>query len=167
MIMRTRSLRIAGVPLLLLLCSSLVAESTHSLHFPGLSKRNTETHQAHNDKALDKRYPQDHSVICNHNHSNEEDMNKVGLAFTARCTCGKVKVAIETLERAPPLRLVCYCADCRGYYESLDRLAIEKGLPPTAFLDVSIPLHVFDCLDSSSLNSSPTGHVPCSFLCSL
>ena len=66
--------------------------------------------------------------------------------FVARCTCGKVEVAIQTLETAPPLRLVCYCKDCRGYYESLDRLAIEKGLPPAGILDVSTSFSWFRIL---------------------
>jgi hypothetical protein len=59
------------------------------------------------------------------------------VSFTARCSCGKVQAAIQTLEKAPPLRLVCYCKDCRGYYETLNRIASEKSLPPAAVIDVS------------------------------
>jgi hypothetical protein len=62
------------------------------------------------------------------------------LSFTARCRCGKVQVAVQTLERAPPLRLVCYCKDCRGYYETLNRIAAEKDLPPASVLDVSFTI---------------------------
>ncbi|CAJ1934993.1 unnamed protein product [Cylindrotheca closterium] len=40
----------------------------------------------------------------------------------ASCSCGKVKARIQTLdddEAPPPMRLVCYCRDCRGYFETL------------------------------------------------
>lgn len=46
----------------------------------------------------------------------------------ATCACGKVKARIQTSDDsstnfvAPaPIRLVCYCRDCRGYFETLNR----------------------------------------------
>jgi hypothetical protein len=47
---------------------------------------------------------------------------QVATAFTASCHCGTVKASIDTLQDAPPLRLVCYCKDCRGYYETLTKM---------------------------------------------
>mmetsp|Transcript_6484 Transcript_6484/g.11927 ORF Transcript_6484/g.11927 Transcript_6484/m.11927 type:complete len:217 (+) Transcript_6484:75-725(+) len=47
------------------------------------------------------------------------------LAFRAQCQCGKVCSSIHSLEKAPPLRLVCYCKDCRGYYETLNKVALS------------------------------------------
>jgi Family of unknown function (DUF6151) len=60
---------------------------------------------------------------------------KQALSFTSACHCGKVKASINTLPEAPPLRLVCYCKDCRGYYETLTKNSgvchtkIGKDLP--------------------------------------
>ena len=59
------------------------------------------------------------------------------ISFTAKCTCGKVQAAIHTLQQSPPLRIVCYCKDCRGYYQTLNHMAGAEGLPPAAVLDVS------------------------------
>ena len=61
------------------------------------------------------------------------------LKFETSCSCGKVQLAVETLESgAPsPLRLICYCTDCRGYYETLNCQAVEKGQAAPALLDVS------------------------------
>jgi hypothetical protein len=36
---------------------------------------------------------------------------------TVQCTCGKVQLVIES---PSALRLVCYCKDCRGYYQTLN-----------------------------------------------
>jgi hypothetical protein len=77
------------------------------------------------------------TVTTNDTTTSMNKSSKAVFTFGAKCTCGKVEVAIETLEKAPPVRMVCYCSDCRGYYESLDRIAIEKGLPPSGILDVS------------------------------
>ena len=58
------------------------------------------------------------------------------LSFRAKCQCGKVVARINSVENAPPLRLVCYCKDCRGYYESLNHLAADAGAKtPPAKLD--------------------------------
>lgn len=50
------------------------------------------------------------------------------LIANATCACGKVKARIQTSDDsssnsvAPaPIRLVCYCRDCRGYFETLNR----------------------------------------------
>ncbi|KAL3940338.1 MAG: hypothetical protein SGBAC_005109 [Bacillariaceae sp.] len=50
------------------------------------------------------------------------------LIANATCACGKVKARIQTADDsssnsvAPaPIRLVCYCRDCRGYFETLNR----------------------------------------------
>lgn len=62
------------------------------------------------------------------------------LIFTAQCKCGKVKCLIHALDTSPPLRLVCYCQDCRGYYETLNRMAdtkaaVSKDSTPPAPID--------------------------------
>ena len=61
------------------------------------------------------------------------------LAFKATCKCGKVCASINALEKSPPLRLVCYCKDCRGYFETMNRIAASdpatKNNPPPAQLD--------------------------------
>lgn len=91
--------------------------------------------------------------------------SKTVFNFASRCTCGKVEAAIETLEKAPPIRLVCYCSDCRGYYESLDRLALENGSAPSGILDVSsaVGYPCFVTVKFSSLFFQPS-HLPCSIL---
>ena len=55
--------------------------------------------------------------------------------FVFKCQCGKVCGTIQTLVDAPqPLRLVCYCKDCRGYYNTLNtmasRMATSSRFPP-------------------------------------
>lgn len=59
------------------------------------------------------------------------------LAFRATCQCGKVHAYVQALEKYPPLRLVCYCRDCRGYCETLNRLAAttNANAQPPAKLD--------------------------------
>ena len=55
--------------------------------------------------------------------------------FLVKCHCGKVRATIECLQEAPqPLRLVCYCKDCRGYYNTLNKLAADSGKPSPAKL---------------------------------
>lgn len=69
--------------------------------------------------------------------------NKLPFCFTGKCQCGKVSASIRTLPKAPPLRLVCYCKDCRGYFESLNQQAAARAgdnstnetLSPPARLD--------------------------------
>jgi Family of unknown function (DUF6151) len=62
-------------------------------------------------------------------------------SFVSKCQCGKVSASILTLAEAPPLRLVCYCKDCRGYFETLNRQAesgvsdAKKKVVPPARLD--------------------------------
>jgi hypothetical protein len=53
-------------------------------------------------------------------------------SFGAQCNCGKVKATIAPLASAPPLRLVCYCKDCRGYYNTLNHIGDN---PAAAKLD--------------------------------
>lgn len=135
--MRTRVLLLCCV----LWCCS-VHSTTNSLHFPSFFKRRdkkskqTTTITSSETQQQQQQQAQQHSHCSSTSTHDGTIMNKV-LSTTARCTCGKVKFAIETLEQSPPMRLVCYCSDCRGYYETLDRLAMEKGLPPSAILDVS------------------------------
>lgn len=43
-----------------------------------------------------------------------------------QCHCGKVKGIIDS---PSALRLVCYCKDCRGYYNTLNTLAAKMNLP--------------------------------------
>lgn len=64
---------------------------------------------------------------------------KLPLTFKATCKCGKVYASVSSLEKSPPLRLVCYCKDCRGYFETLNRMASldprTKSSPSPAVLD--------------------------------
>ena len=55
------------------------------------------------------------------------------LRLSIQCNCGAVKAAISSLESATPLRFVCYCKDCRGYYNTLNGMAGSD--PPPAKLD--------------------------------
>lgn len=55
------------------------------------------------------------------------------LRLTIQCNCGRFKGAINSLESARPLRFVCYCKDCRGYFNTLNELASSD--PPPAKLD--------------------------------
>lgn len=48
------------------------------------------------------------------------------------CKCGAVKVAIDS---PSALRLVCYCKDCRGYYNTLNAAAVKNKLQEAATLD--------------------------------
>ena len=110
--------------------------STNSLHFPRFQQDDNNNKQQQKEPLVSN--PISHSDTHHHQQQHESNMSvsKV-LSTSGRCTCGKVKFSIQTLEPSPPpLRLVCYCSDCRGYYETLDRLALEKGSPPSAILDV-------------------------------
>jgi hypothetical protein len=42
------------------------------------------------------------------------------LKQTVQCLCGKVEIAIDAKD---VLRLVCYCKDCRGFYNTIHTLA--------------------------------------------
>jgi len=55
------------------------------------------------------------------------------LRLSIQCNCGKVKASISSLQSAMPLRFVCYCKDCRGYYNTLNSMAASD--PPPAKLD--------------------------------
>jgi hypothetical protein len=48
---------------------------------------------------------------------------KLPFSFLAKCKCGQVNASVRTLPEAPPIRLVCYCKDCRGYFETMNRHA--------------------------------------------
>ena len=54
------------------------------------------------------------------------------LQQTIQCKCGRVKVAIDS---PSALRLVCYCKDCRGYYNTLNEIASSNHKEPAAVLD--------------------------------
>jgi hypothetical protein len=42
------------------------------------------------------------------------------LRQTLHCRCGHTKIAVNSSD---VLRLICYCRDCRGYYNTLNQLA--------------------------------------------
>lgn len=48
------------------------------------------------------------------------------------CNCGKVKLSIDSPD---VLRFVCYCRDCRGYYQTLNSKAEIEHFDPAATLD--------------------------------
>jgi hypothetical protein len=54
------------------------------------------------------------------------------LKQTVQCTCGAVKLSINS---PSILRLVCYCKDCRGYFNTLNENAQLAGKNPVARLD--------------------------------
>lgn len=54
------------------------------------------------------------------------------LRQTVNCTCGKVKLGIDS---PSVLRLVCYCKDCRGYYNTINEMARNEGKEQVAKLD--------------------------------
>ncbi|KAL7520415.1 hypothetical protein ACHAWX_005138 [Stephanocyclus meneghinianus] len=60
----------------------------------------------------------------------EPDMNAIRANIS--CKCGKVKIAIDS---PSALRFVCYCKDCRGYYNTLNSLALKNNIPQAAKLD--------------------------------
>lgn len=62
-----------------------------------------------------------------------ESLMSSPLRLSIQCKCGGVKAAISSLESATPLRFVCYCKDCRGYYNTLNGMAGSD--PPPAKLD--------------------------------
>jgi hypothetical protein len=49
------------------------------------------------------------------------------LRLSIQCNCGKFKAAISPKD---PLRLVCYCKDCRGYYNTLNGMAGSASEKP-------------------------------------
>lgn len=61
---------------------------------------------------------------------NQERMQ--ALRTNIACRCGKVKLAVDS---PSALNLVCYCRDCRGYYNTLNALAKKMNLPAAAELD--------------------------------
>lgn len=54
------------------------------------------------------------------------------LKQAVQCTCGAVKLSIDS---PSVLRLVCYCKDCRGYFNTLNANAKLAGKDPVAPLD--------------------------------
>ncbi len=54
------------------------------------------------------------------------------LQQAVKCTCGAVKFSINS---PSALRMVCYCKDCRGYYNTLNANAKLAGKDPVAPLD--------------------------------
>jgi hypothetical protein len=54
------------------------------------------------------------------------------LKQTLQCHCGQVRFAVES---PSVLRLVCYCKDCRGYYNTLNKNSIAHNKQPVATLD--------------------------------
>jgi hypothetical protein len=51
---------------------------------------------------------------------------------TIQCRCGQTKIAIDS---SNVLRIVCYCKDCRGYYNTLNQLADTTQYKTPATLD--------------------------------
>lgn len=64
-----------------------------------------------------------------------QDSMTTPLKFAVRCKCGKVGASIQALETAPPLRLVCYCKDCRGYFNALNHMADDEKKSHSAVID--------------------------------
>jgi hypothetical protein len=48
------------------------------------------------------------------------------LRQTLKCNCGHTQIAVNSSD---VLRLICYCKDCRGYYNTLNDLASTTKLP--------------------------------------
>ena len=67
----------------------------------------------------------------NNNHNETNNMSSV-VQQTVQCTCGKVKLQVNS---PSVLRLVCYCKDCRGYYKTLNKEAEAHHHKPAAMLD--------------------------------
>jgi hypothetical protein len=59
-------------------------------------------------------------------------MNFKPLKQTLQCHCGQVKFAVDS---PSVLRLVCYCKDCRGYYNTLNKNSTAHSKEPVATLD--------------------------------
>ena len=61
--------------------------------------------------------------VSDHQHEKEDPRNEhnmmKAISQKVSCTCGKVQLAIDS---PSALRLVCYCKDCRGYYNMLNHL---------------------------------------------
>lgn len=53
----------------------------------------------------------------------EPSMNAI--RANIKCACGRVSLAIDS---PSALRFVCYCKDCRGYYNTLNSLALKDNL---------------------------------------
>ena len=47
------------------------------------------------------------------------------ISANTSCKCGKIKIAIDS---PSALRFVCYCIDCRGYYNTLNSQAMKNEL---------------------------------------
>eukprot|EP01083_Nonionella_stella_P208186 755708_1 len=62
----------------------------------------------------------------------KENIKMQAIKANFQCRCGKVKGLVNS---PSALRLVCYCQDCRGYYNTLNDLARTLGLPEPAKLD--------------------------------
>jgi hypothetical protein len=69
-------------------------------------------------------------IITNIIQTEESNMNAIRADIS--CHCGKVKLFIDS---PSALRFVCYCKDCRGYYMTLNSLAIKHNLPAPGKLD--------------------------------
>lgn len=65
------------------------------------------------------------SICCT---TDTNDMSSP-LRLSIQCNCGKVKATIQALESAKPLRFICYCKDCRGYYNTLNGMAPSDAPP--------------------------------------
>jgi hypothetical protein len=50
------------------------------------------------------------------------------LRQTLQCSCGHTKIAVNSSD---VLRLICYCKDCRGYYNTLNELASSSTKDPS------------------------------------
>ena len=47
------------------------------------------------------------------------------ISANTSCKCGKIKIAVDS---PSALRFVCYCRDCRGYYNTLNSQAMKNEL---------------------------------------
>jgi Family of unknown function (DUF6151) len=61
------------------------------------------------------------------NAGDQKEAMATQLRFPFRCNCGKVKGLVNMLEDTTPLRLVCYCKDCRGYFNTLNTMAQSEN----------------------------------------
>ena len=59
-------------------------------------------------------------------HTQKKEPKMKAIRANVSCACGKVKLAINS---PSALRFVCYCKDCRGYYNTLNNLALKNNLP--------------------------------------
>jgi hypothetical protein len=72
------------------------------------------------------------AVIFQQRRSSEHTAMIKSISQNVCCKCGKVALTIES---PSALRLVCYCKDCRGYYNTLNEQAHSHKHEEAALLD--------------------------------